>query len=873
MSVTWNPADKNANISLSNGDLTATATDTSWKSVRATEGKSSGKWYWEVKIDVSAGDHNMIGTGSSSATLDHYVGNDSYGYGYNGYNGYKFYDGSGVVYGSTYGLNDIIGVALDLDNGKIWVSKNNVWQASGDPAAGTNEMFSGLSGTFYPMFSPYENTNAGTARFASGDLSYTPPSGFSALEEIIEITDGVGVNDTLVRLIEGLRTLQNNAGFDDQLEAINLTDIITNDAGLSDQFEAFSLTDEISNDVGISDQLEVVVLAGKITEESGFDESLSGILEISRSVSDEAGVNDQLDASKESHRSIEETFGIADSWMGAVPIQKIQALLNPFGINGVHANINSSGIQTYQTIPCGIPIYQIQSSILQLGVFVAKIQASLQEITESSVETIQAILQTINEKEWASGIHVLLQSLKDQIVAQIVVNWDLYFDNISIKKEVTEIRVTFSEASPHNSIDVLSSSENLFKKMSPYYAPGTSRLRLELGTRVLYFLFEEKSGSETAFSFSGRSLSAREENPYAKDLNYSIEYEKLASEVALEILTVSSRLWESEDWVLPKTFEFQGPPMVGIRKLADAIGAVVRCDDAGNIVVRNKFPVRPVDMGTATISESYDRSNIIILDYRDRRGSQYNAVEVKGRTSDVFVPDHRILESSPGIGTTVHIDIFWGNRAPLDVPATYVTSGKIIRILTNQEVEMEETCIFREGASTLSLPITSIKNIAWIGASGGSVVAEPYSKVLKLENAVYRIAKVKYTSTYNRYRLYDHNVEMLLALIGLDPAMDISVIVKMGAGDYEASPISNALLTSESIARVRGTAFLDDHRYDFKEISLRVPYSDNLKDGLLTYLNDARIQCLGNFHVRENTILIKGPQIISEVGAIQCRMD
>lgn len=541
------------------------------------------------------------------------------------------------------------------------------------------------------------------------------------------------------------------------------------------------------------------------------------------------------------------------------------------GITQIHAVINSSGEQTYQSIVCSIPIYQIQASHLQLGTFVAKIQASLQEITELSVETIQATLNTIDEKVWVSDIHVILQSLEDQIGAQMAVSWDLFLDNISVKKEVTEIRVTFSEGSTHNSINISSTSENLFKDTNPYHAPGTSRLRLEIGTRILYFLFEEKSGSETAFSFWGRSISAREENPYAKDLNYSIEHEKLASEVAQEILTVSSLSWLSEDWVLPKTFEFQGPPMVGIRKLADAIGAIVRCDDAGNIVVRDKFPVRPIDMETAAIAESYDRSNVIILDYHDRRGNQYNAVEVKGRTSDIFIPDHRILESSPEIGTTVHIDIFWADRAPLDVPATYVTSGKIIRILTNQETEMEETCVFKEGTSTVSYPIKSIKNVEWIGASGGSVVAESHSKVLKLENPVYRIAKVKYTSSYNRYRLYDHNVEMLLALIGLDPAMDISVIVRMGTGDYEANPISNALLTSESIARVRGTAFLDDHRYDFKEISSRIPYSDNLKDGVLIYLNDARIQCLGNFHVRENTILIKGPQIINEVGAVQCQ--
>ena len=181
MAVTWNPSDKNANISLSNGNLTYTATATSWKSVRATDFKSSGKWYWEITIDVAASNHHIFGAGTADADINSYVGSNVYGYGYNGYDGKKFYNGGSVAYGSVYGLNDVISVALDLDNGKIWWAKNGVWQASGDPAAGTNEAFSGLSGSFYPMGSPYTNTNAATANFGGTAFSYSMPSGFKSL--------------------------------------------------------------------------------------------------------------------------------------------------------------------------------------------------------------------------------------------------------------------------------------------------------------------------------------------------------------------------------------------------------------------------------------------------------------------------------------------------------------------------------------------------------------------------------------------------------------------------------------------------------------------------------------------------------------------
>jgi hypothetical protein len=41
-----------------------------------------------------------------------------------------------TTYGTTYTTGDIIGVALDLDNNKLYFSKNGAWQNSGDPESG-----------------------------------------------------------------------------------------------------------------------------------------------------------------------------------------------------------------------------------------------------------------------------------------------------------------------------------------------------------------------------------------------------------------------------------------------------------------------------------------------------------------------------------------------------------------------------------------------------------------------------------------------------------------------------------------------------------------------------------------------------------------
>jgi hypothetical protein len=182
MPVTWNPSDKSTRLALSGGNLIVTHTgNNAWGGVRATTSKASGKWYWEVKVDTDIPNTGIrIGIGTSAVSLSSGVGDDVNGYGYNGACGKKYHS-SNANYGASYTTGDIISVALDLDAGKIWWSKNNAWQASGDPAAGTNEAYSGISGTFFPMQSTACHGDVLTARFSEVDQTYSAPSGFSPI--------------------------------------------------------------------------------------------------------------------------------------------------------------------------------------------------------------------------------------------------------------------------------------------------------------------------------------------------------------------------------------------------------------------------------------------------------------------------------------------------------------------------------------------------------------------------------------------------------------------------------------------------------------------------------------------------------------------
>ncbi len=126
--------------------LTITNGNTSWVSgspysvTRSTLGASSGKYYFEMKV-VNEGntDYEFGIVGAAGTSTSSWMGSSgSYGYAYES-NAELRANGTTVdPWGSTYDDGDILGCAFDLDNNKIYFSKNGSWQQSGDPSAGSN---------------------------------------------------------------------------------------------------------------------------------------------------------------------------------------------------------------------------------------------------------------------------------------------------------------------------------------------------------------------------------------------------------------------------------------------------------------------------------------------------------------------------------------------------------------------------------------------------------------------------------------------------------------------------------------------------------------------------------------------------------------
>jgi len=184
--------------------------NTSWETTRASwwrtgisiNGVSNGKWYAEFSANTST---FMVGVGSYDridGTVDnglntHLGATDTGAIGFYLANGRLFENGSLTIgWGNAANANDIIGIALDMDNGKVYFAINNTWQNSANPAAGTGGVSLTYPDDAYYMGVSFFGSNICLANWGGytdisiasgnadandyGNFEYAPPTGYYA---------------------------------------------------------------------------------------------------------------------------------------------------------------------------------------------------------------------------------------------------------------------------------------------------------------------------------------------------------------------------------------------------------------------------------------------------------------------------------------------------------------------------------------------------------------------------------------------------------------------------------------------------------------------------------------------------------------------
>jgi hypothetical protein len=185
---TWDPANIGSHISLSSGDLVATAGSgaTLGDGARGLVSRSSGQVYWEIAVTSDGG-----GSGCGPVVVDSIftvggsVGADPHAI--------IFFNDSFIYYNSANigslpaspTTGDVVSLALDIGTKKLWLRINaGSWYGPGtnvvgDPVAGTNGIdLSAFGSTFYPYVELRGNGVIFTANFGATAYAFTKPVGY-----------------------------------------------------------------------------------------------------------------------------------------------------------------------------------------------------------------------------------------------------------------------------------------------------------------------------------------------------------------------------------------------------------------------------------------------------------------------------------------------------------------------------------------------------------------------------------------------------------------------------------------------------------------------------------------------------------------------
>ncbi len=186
--TTWNNLDRDANITLTGGNLTFTDGATAYSHVRSIASHSSGKFYWEILCVFSGGTNNQtMGICNSTAPLNNYLGSDTNSMGWIG-DGRVLVNNVVITNIQVWLVGDVLCFAHDLGNNHIWFRTNGGnWNndviGNQNPATNTGGITTtGMAaGPYFAIGGGLNIGDSATADFGATTYANTPPSGFGNL--------------------------------------------------------------------------------------------------------------------------------------------------------------------------------------------------------------------------------------------------------------------------------------------------------------------------------------------------------------------------------------------------------------------------------------------------------------------------------------------------------------------------------------------------------------------------------------------------------------------------------------------------------------------------------------------------------------------
>ena len=107
----------------------------------STLGMTSGKWYCEARAKIPGSSRNVFGLSGAVSLVarnnNSFLSDTDNSIGWYSADGTVAYNNSSQYTASSYANDDILMIAVDMDNLKVYLGKNGTWQNSGVPTSGS----------------------------------------------------------------------------------------------------------------------------------------------------------------------------------------------------------------------------------------------------------------------------------------------------------------------------------------------------------------------------------------------------------------------------------------------------------------------------------------------------------------------------------------------------------------------------------------------------------------------------------------------------------------------------------------------------------------------------------------------------------------
>ena len=188
---TLNPLDSGT-VTFAEGNCEITCANDQDDGARGSIGVQNGKWYFEFKLISHAGGNppQALGVAQSNASVTNWISGNNYAV-YEIDSGKKRINGSQSTYGATATDDDIVGVALNMDDNEVTFYKNGSSQGTITSATSSGEFYFPYIIDGSTVRGHTTQVNFGNPPFAIssgnadangyGNFEYAVPSGFYSL--------------------------------------------------------------------------------------------------------------------------------------------------------------------------------------------------------------------------------------------------------------------------------------------------------------------------------------------------------------------------------------------------------------------------------------------------------------------------------------------------------------------------------------------------------------------------------------------------------------------------------------------------------------------------------------------------------------------